>query len=142
MIMVADPDTNPAFITKVATADTMTIYPGASESTEIFSIANYTTQMALYKNLLNQLIEGADQAQRENIRGTLRIAFKRQLENMANVERRLPDAKSEDVAAARRLAKEVLQLYGLLPPDSPPVVIIEQCPPQRCRLFSGLFCRR
>lgn len=136
---------NPAVITKLVTRDNMILYPGASESGEKFKFPAYMTQMGTYRSLFREFVEEAQLDLREVNRLALLDAFKPQLEKMAQVRDRLPDATEEQIATATKLVNEVVRLYfGLADADVPEEVclqpqIIYYCyPNQRC----GLFGRR
>lgn len=53
---------------------------------------------------------------------------------MGDLSARLPNAKADELTAARRLRDEVLRLYGLMPPERPPATdpaphFIQPCAP-------------
>jgi len=151
LIQINDPEKeyNPAILTKVVSAADMTVYPGASKSTDPFAFQAYQAQMGAYRTLLLQLLEEVNPLIRERVRDDLRAAFGNQLRNMGNLDRRLANAKPDELKTARKLRNEVLKLYGLAPvePDEPENTIAEPLSCQPCQGFEpcrspGLFRRR
>jgi hypothetical protein len=151
VIDIDDPEReyNPAIISKIVSKADMTVYPGASKSSEAFSFQAYTAQMSAYRAVITQLLEGVDATEQERRRNILKGLFSRQLVRMAEVDKRVNTDKPEERTAARKLANDVLKLYGLPheeEPSSPlPYIIVEnpyvECvPDRRCRLF-GRFRR-
>jgi hypothetical protein len=147
LIQIDDPEKeyNPAIITKIVSAADMTVYPGASKATDPFAFQAYQAQMGAYRTLLSQLLEEVDPSIRERVRDDLRAAFGKQLRNMGEVDKRLANAKPDELEAARKLRNEVFKLYGLPPvePDEadnvklPAVIECQPCKPcqpyQPCR---------
>jgi len=145
-IVDGDSDYSPAVLSKVITSADMLVYPGASKTTDKFSFQAYLAQMGVYRALLAQLIEDVDEQEKERRRTILREEFKVQLGRMSDVDARLLSNDPVEKEAAKKLAKEVLQLYGLMPPDAPMMADCDALvPPQpymprrRCCLFG--WCR-
>jgi uncharacterized protein (TIGR03000 family) len=115
VIQIDDPekDYNPAIITKVVSAADMTLYPGASRSTDAFGIQAYLAQLGAYKTLMAELLDIVPEASRPQVRDNLKKAFQSQLLSMAKLDERLPDVKAEDLVAARKLLNQVFEAYGL-----------------------------
>lgn len=131
-VVDGDKDYNPAVLTKVITSADMIVYPGASKSTDQFSFQEYLAQMGTYRALLAQLIEEADEPEKERRRTILREGFRTQLTRMADLEARLISADPEERKAAKKLANEVLKLYGLPyeeePAPPPAYLLVCPCP--------------
>lgn len=118
-------DYNPAILTKVVSNAEMTIYPGASRSTDQFALNAYIAQMNAYKALLGQLLEEVEESgqfNREAVRRNLRDAFQRKLTNMSDLKARLKEPTPENIAAAAKVRDETLRLYGLTVPEQPQVM--------------------
>lgn len=148
---------SPADVTKVVTRAPITIYPGVSDSTDQFSFSAFGAQMNSYKAIITDL-NTALPGRREDIRRLLGGKFKTQLENMqrATTDRaRLLTTDPQEIAAAEKLAKETLVLYGLAAEEkaedkaAPPTVIYVPvyihvpiyCPPPPVR-YRGCFGRK
>lgn len=118
---------SPADVAKVVTRAPMTLYPGVSDSLDQFSFSAYSAQMNNYRAIITDL-NTALPAQKDAIRELLGAQFKNQLTNMAAAAedpKRLLTNDPEEIDAAKKLADEVLQLYGLRSADEkPPFQII------------------
>jgi hypothetical protein len=136
MIEIDNPRYSPADIAKVITKAPITVYPGASNSEDAFSISAYGAQMNAYRAILTDLVTALP-GRRRDIQTLLGTKFRSQLENMARapgIPDRLLTNDPQEIATARRLADEVLKLYGLRPESAPsldnqPGVALEGCCP-------------
>jgi len=124
---------SPADLIKIVTRADMVLYPGTSSSVDKFSITAFMSQLNNYRAIITDLIaEFPDQ--REAIRLALGAAYRTQLTNLAEAAEiresqlnlpeddkriRLATTDRKEIAAALRLADEVLKLYGLRPADAP-----------------------
>jgi hypothetical protein len=122
---------NPAIVTKVVSNADMTIYPGASASTDEFSFNSYMAQMGAYQTLLAELLDEVGAGERERVRASLRAAFVRQLTNMSDVKARLKRPTSEEFRSARKIRDEVLRLYGIASVPEPSKVVSDCCRAKR-----------
>lgn len=147
VIEIDDPqkDYNPAIITKVVSADSMTLYPGASDSKDKFSFSSYVAQLSAYRALCAELLEeeGLAAEDRRQRLEFLQRGFGKQLRQMEEVSRdpeRLLTRKATEITVAQQSVREVLKLYELLPPEppAPSVEVIQFVPIHRCRLFGRI----
>lgn len=121
---------NVAVVTKLVTANNMVLYPGASDSKDKFKFPTYMSQMGVYRNLYREFVEDFPVPQQERNRAGLLAAFRPQLENMADLDGRLPEATDTERASAKKLRDEVISLYFNLPKPT-----TETAPVRRCCLF-------
>jgi hypothetical protein len=130
IIFVQGTKYSPADMVKIVTKDQMTLYPGASSSLDRFGFTAYMNQLNTYRAIMTDLLDEFP-AERTQIRQVLSAAFRTQLTNMAqaaderpnqvapNENIRLLTDDAGEIAAARKLADDVLKLYGLRAPDAP-----------------------
>lgn len=132
---------NPAFVTKVVTNADMTLYPGASKSTDDFAFQAYMAQMTAYRSLLEQLLAETPPTSQSHVRDVLRSAFDKQLRNMSDLNARLVanaliQPTEKQLASARQLRDEVLRLYGYKVPAA------KVNRPVQCKSCYRVRCRR
>jgi hypothetical protein len=137
VVQVLRPDTNPAVVTKLVTADKMTLFPGASGAKEEFSIFSYLAQVNTYRGIFIEFVEQVPADQREGNRSNLLKAFGRQLEDMSDVNARLPKASDGEKAKALKAITEVVRLYKNIPEPPQP-----KCCVPYCYQYQGCWCRR
>jgi hypothetical protein len=147
VIEIDDPrkDFNPAIITKVVAAANMTLYPGASKSTEKFSFLSYVAQLGAYQALGAELLkeQGINSVERKGRLNYLQKNFEHQLKEMEQVSldpNKLLTSDSKEIAVARKLIKDVLQLYELIPADAAEACDCDHdwIPFERRRILGGL----
>ncbi len=131
-------NTNPGAIIKVVTANNIVVYPGASGSTEPFSINAYTAQLTRYSSLLAQLNE-AFPARKDEIRTVLVGRYGQLLMNMKSVldNGQVRYTDPSQAANARKVLEDTLVAYGLMQP-TPKVQPQQQVVHYQC----GRRCRR
>lgn len=118
-IDVEQSNTNPAALIKVVTANNIVVYPGASNSTESFSMNAYAAQLGRYGSLLSQLTE-AFPTRKDEIRSVLAERYGPLLMNMKGVldrnQVRFTDPSQSE--SARSALNETLIAYGLVAPPA------------------------
>jgi hypothetical protein len=112
-IVVDGASINPAVLSKVVASGDMTVYLGASDSLHEFSFPGFMAQMGEYRDLHEEFAEGSSSSQVRLVNlNALRALFTVQLTNMSDVRARLPHATRDQLAAAQKLASDVLRRYG------------------------------
>jgi hypothetical protein len=122
---------------KVVSATDMVIYKAVSPPASKFSFNAYVRQFETYRSLYNDRVtvlkKISDPRQREaDEKATfaeILALYKDQILQMPQAEdaNSLPELTGEDRRKASQVRKEVLQLYGLLPPD-PKQPAVPACP--------------
>jgi uncharacterized protein (TIGR03000 family) len=124
---------SPADLTKIVTRAPINLYPGVSDSLDQFSFSAFSAQMNTYRAIITDL-NTALPGRKEEIQKLLGAQFYTQLTNMeqaASDPKRLLTDIPEEIAAARKLANDVLVLYGLRaesPAPTAPCIFVEYYP--------------
>jgi len=112
-VVVDGASINPAVLSKVVASGDMTVYLGASDSSHEFSFPGYMAQMGEYRDLHEEFVGGSSSPEVRSVNlNALRSLFTVQLTNMSDVRARLPHATRDQLAAAQKLASDVLRRYG------------------------------